>query len=64
MTLKKENVNYPKCVNCLQNGCFAGIVNHNIRRLIREECLLNCGCIKFVETKLSREQLDDIIKNA
>lgn len=57
-----KNQNFPKCVNCLQNNCDSGEVNHDTRNknLVRAECLFNCGCTKFVESKLPRTKLEEL----
>lgn len=63
MKERLKNANFPKCVNCLQNKCEAGEVNHDSRgQDQRQNCLFNCGCIKFTESNLSREELEYILK--
>jgi len=53
------NSNKPKCVNCLQNDCVAGEVNHESRLSdCRGFCLLGCGCQDFVAVR------DDLYKQS
>ncbi len=44
------NANFPKCINCLQNNCYAGKVNHDSRNteLERAQCLFDCDCKQFL----------------
>jgi hypothetical protein len=44
-------------------NCLAGEVNHNFNNklLKRGECLFNCGCTEFIESKLPRKTLEELL---
>lgn len=47
---RRKNSNYPKCQNCQELGCDAGMVNHVFHGKKRRECLL-CHCGQFLATE-------------